>query len=154
MSLTAKILGSVTSVRRLAALDMDDLTIRTDTKEPAAYALIMFVRVFPGKGPEYQAWLRNDYLPAMKKAEVKNLFVSRNIFGANPDEYVLGRLMEKLGEIDAGPLLRKALGAEGADKVMAKTAGIVASVEYRIYRYRSDLSYQPAMQTQTTASTH
>jgi hypothetical protein len=146
-SLRAKLSGTVTSVRRLAALEIEDLRIRTDVKEPMPYGLVMFVRAAPGKGPEFEAWLKNDYFPVMKKAELKNFSVSRNVFGSNPNEYVVVRLMEKLGEIDAGPPLRKVLGAEGADKLMAKTAGIVDSVEYRIYRYRPELSYEMAVQT-------
>jgi hypothetical protein len=148
----AKIAGAVTSVHRSASLDINDLSIHTESKEPAPYAMVMFMRTAPGKGPDFEDWLRNDYIPVMKKAEVKNLSVARDVFGSNPNEYVVVRPMQKLAEIDAGPLARKVLGVEGAKKLTAKTAGIVESVEYRIYRYRADLSYQAPAQNQTTAS--
>jgi len=148
----AKIAGAVTTVRRFGSQDMNDLSIHTESKEPAPYGLVMFMRTAPGKGPEFEAWLRNDYMPVMKKAEVKNLSVARNVFGSNLNEYVLARPLQKLAEIDAGPPTRKVLGVDGANKLMAKTAGIVESVEYRIYRYRADLSYGAPAQNQTTAS--
>jgi hypothetical protein len=147
----AKIAGAVTSVRRLASLDMNELSIHTESKEPAPYAIVMFMRAAPGKGPEFEAWLRNDYIPVMKKAEVSNLSIARNVFGSM-NEYVVARPIQKLAEIDAGPPTRKVLGLEGANKLMAKTAGMVESVDYRIYRYRPDLSYRAAGQNQTTAS--
>lgn len=150
-SLRAKLLGTTTSLRRLASLDMEDLTFRGESKEPASYGIVMFMRTTPGKGPEFEAWLRNEYIPVMKKAGVKALSVGRSVFGANPNEYVLVRPIDKLAEIDAGPPARRVLGVEGANKLTGKTAGIVESVEYRIYRYRSDLSYQGAIQTTASA---
>jgi hypothetical protein len=141
-TLRAKILRCAASVHRLTTMELDEPKIQTEMKEPAPYVIVQFVRVAPGRGPEYESWLKNDYFSAMKKAEVKNLSVSRNVFGSNPNEYVVVRIVEKLAELDAGSLTVKALGTEGAHQLMAKTAGIVESVEYRIYHYRPDLSYQ------------
>jgi len=151
-SLTARIAGALISAHRLATLEMEDLSFRGESKEPASYGMAMFMRTFPGRGPEFEAWLRNDYIPVMKKAEVKSLSVARSVFGANPNEFVIVRQLEKLAEIDAGPPARKVLGVDGSNKLTAKTAGILESVEYRIYRYRTDLSYMAAPQTETTAA--
>jgi hypothetical protein len=151
-TLRAKLLRSAASIHRFANLQLeDDPRIQTGTKEPAPYAMVQFMRAVPGKAPELQAWLKDDYFPVMKKAEVKNMFMSRSIFGEGPNDYVLVRAIDKLGELDEGPLAVKVLGAEGARNLTAKTAGVVESVQFRIYRYRSDLSYQTPP-NQATAS--
>ena len=150
-SLREKLVSCAASVHRLTAMELEEPKIQTEMKEPAPYGIVQFMRVAPGRGPEFESWLKNDYFPVMKKAEVKNLSVSRNIFGASPNEYVLVRVVDKLTEIDAGPPAAKVLGTEGMNKLMAKTAGLVVSSENRIYHYRSDLSYQTPP-NQTTAS--
>jgi len=132
----------ITSAHRVAALDLEDLTIRAPVSEPAPYAMVTTLHVIPGKGPEFAALMKDEYTPAMKKAEVKNFWVSQTVFGGDPNERVTVRPMQTMSEIDAGPLTRKALGAEGSRKLMSRTAGIVDSVQYRIVRYRSELSYR------------
>jgi hypothetical protein len=142
----------VVSVRRMATLAMDDLSIRTKTPEMSPYAMVTSMHIIPGKASDFDAYMKNDYLPVMKKGEVKNFWVSRTVFGGDPNERVTARLMKNLAEIDAGPLTTKILGQEGARKLTSKTAGIVDAVQYRIVRYRPDLSYELGAGSQSTAS--
>jgi hypothetical protein len=151
-SLIQKGMPYLTSAHRVATLASDDLSIQTKTQSPAPYAMVTIVRLAAGKGPEFETWMKDDYLPAMKKAEVKNYWVSQTVFGGDPNERVGVRPMEKLGEIDAGPLTTKALGKEGARQLISKTAGIVESVQYRIVHYRADLSYDMRQQGEKSAS--
>jgi hypothetical protein len=59
-----------------------------------------------------------------------------------------------MGEFDAGSVLTKALGEEGARKLRSRSAGIVDSVHFSVLHYRTDLSYdKTAPQVQATAST-
>jgi len=117
----------VTSVHREASLALNDMSIRTKTSEPNEYALVTSVRLVNGKESEFNGWMKDEYLPAMKKAEVKNLWISQTIFGGDPNERIAVRLMKNMGEIDAGPPLNKALGQEGALKLRARTAGIICA---------------------------
>jgi hypothetical protein len=57
-----------------------------------------------------------------------------------------------MGELDGGPVLTKALGEEGARKLMNKTVGMVDSVQFRIVRYRPDLSYETAPAAKTASA--
>ncbi len=107
------------------------------------------LHVAPGRADDFAAWVKDEYLPAAKKAEIKNLWVSADVHGADPNERVIVRPIRSMAEFDAGPFTTKALGAEGARKMMSKTNGIVDSVNYRVVRYRADLSYQMARPTQT-----
>jgi hypothetical protein len=141
------------SMHRISSLDADDLGIQTRTPEPLPYAVVTSMRLVTGKASEFDAWMKNDYTPVMKKGEVKNFWVKRTVFGGDPNERVTVRPLKNLAEIDAGPIATKVLGAEGSRKLMAKSAGIVESVQYRMVRYRADLSYQMSPpQTSTDAA--
>jgi len=143
----------VTSVHRVASRALDDMSIRTKTSEPSEYALVTSMHLVAGKESEFNAWMKNDYLPAMKKAEVKNFWVSQTMFGGDPNERIIVRLLKNLAEFDAGPVLTKALGEEGARKLRARGTGIIDSVHFSVLHYRADLSYEMTTQgAQPTAS--
>lgn len=133
----------VTSLHRFASLANQDLAIHTKATEPEVYAMVTTYTLAPGKAQEFNAYMRDDYIPMLKKAEVANFWVSQTVFGG-PNERVAVRLMKKLGEIDGGPLARRTLGAEGAQKLAAKAAGLYTSSRTSIVRYRADLSYETA----------
>jgi hypothetical protein len=132
----------VVSRQRLASLANPELSIRTPG-EPLPYAQVTTYTLAPGKLPEFQSYMRDDFLPMARKGGITNLWVSRPIFGGESMQRVVVRPMKMLGEIDEGPLARRVLGAEGAQKLGAKTAGMFQSVQTRIVRYRADLSYGP-----------
>ena len=129
---------------RVTSIALNDISIRTPMADPGAFAHVTFLRLAPGKGADFAAYMKDDYIPAMRKADVANLWLSQTVFGGNPNERVIVRPMHKLAEIDLGPLTTRALGLEGARQLMAKQNGIVESVHYTIVRVRPDLSLIPA----------
>ncbi len=144
----------VTSVQRFASRAPADMGIHTKLSEQAEYALIASMHLLPGKGPDFDAWMKNEYLPALKKADVKNYWANETMFGGDATERVTVRLMKKIGDLDAGPLLDKVLGEEGARKMVMKRTGMIDSVHLSVVRYRTDLSYNlasPGMQTTASA---
>jgi hypothetical protein len=132
------------SLQRQAYLSLPDISIQTPTENPAPYAEVTFMRLFPGKAAEFASFMKDDYLPAMKKLDIANLWTSRPIFGGDLNERVTVMPMQKLAELDGGPLLTKALGAEGARTVNAKRNTIVESTRYMIVRVRPELSHMPS----------
>jgi hypothetical protein len=134
------------SATRYFSLPMDNLSI---SKGAPTSMLWMMSRTFlnPGKFPEYEAWLKNDYKPALEKAGVTQLRVSRPIFGVPSGEVQTIRMMKDFAEIDGGPLLTQKLGADGARALNAKTNGMVRATTTTIIRIRADLSYLPPMAT-------
>jgi hypothetical protein len=136
----------ITSAHRIVTSDMNDVSIHT-ASDPGQYAVVTIMHLLPAKVPEFTAFLKDEYIPAVKKAEVKNFWVSQTVFGGNQLERVTVRPIKSMSEIDAGPPLRKALGAEGAAKLNAQRASLIDSVQMVITKYRADLSYtlnQPA----------
>jgi hypothetical protein len=122
---------------------MPEVSLRAPTAEPAPYAQVVTFMLAPGKAGEYQSYLKNDYLPMLRKGQVANFWVSRPIFGGEGMERVTVRPLKKLAEIDDGPIARRILGPEEAQKLTQKAAGLYQSVRSRIVRYRPELSYQP-----------
>ena len=133
-----------------ARVSMDDLSIRTES-EPAPYAIVTVMRLVPGKVQEFSTWMKDEYMPAMKKAEVKNLWVSQTVFGGNSLERVAVRPIKSMSEIDGGPVLTKALGAEEARKLGMRRATLVDSSQLLVLKYRPDLSYRMSPPTKTAS---
>jgi hypothetical protein len=133
------------SQNRYFSLPMNDLMIN----KGEAGTLWMMTRTFlnPGKFQEYEAWLKNDWKPAMEKAGVTQLRVSRPIFGLPGGEVQTARMMKSFAEIDAGPILTQKLGADGARALNAKTNGMVRATTNTLIRIRQDLSYMPQPST-------
>jgi hypothetical protein len=138
----------IQSLHRFATLSSPEVSLYSDSKEPPALSMVSFVRLLPGKGPAYNEWLKNEYVPAMQKAEVKDLWISRNIFGGNSNDRVIVRPIKAMAEIDGGPILTKALGREASQKLMLSGSALTETTETRIMRYRPDLSYRLAGSTQ------
>lgn len=135
--------GYLLSVHRVTSLALNDLSIRTEVANPGDYAHVAVMELAPGKGQDFATYMKNEYLPAMRKADVSNLWLSQTVFGGSPNERVMVRPMHKLAELDAGPLARKALGPEGAQRLTAMQNGIVESVHYTLVHVRQDLSHMP-----------
>jgi hypothetical protein len=106
-------------------------------------AILTFHYVAPGRGNDFLNYLRNDFMPAIKKAKPIGYAVSRTIHGGDANEFVTGRYLDKFADLDEASLLTKAVGAEAADKINAKVAGIVTHQERRVYRFVPTLSFRP-----------
>jgi hypothetical protein len=132
------------TVHRATVLAMDDISIRTPTENPAEYGHVSFIQLYRGTAAAFTSYMKEDNLPAMKKVDVANLWVSRPVFGGDLNERVIVRPLHKLAELDGGPLTTKALGTDGARQLGIKQSAIVQSTRYTVVRLRTDLSYMPA----------
>ncbi len=118
-----------------------DLSIQKEMKEPPQIAVVTSVRVTPGREPDFENFLKNDILPVLKKSDIVGYFVHQTVFGGDGTQWVGVTLYNKFADLDAGPPLVRVLGQEGANKLLAKAAGLVTSVERSVTRYNRDLSY-------------
>lgn len=131
--------------QRVAAQARDDLSIRKATPGTYTYGLVSHTLIAPGHMPDYEGWLKSDYLPALKKAGVEDYWVNRIIYGGNLNEVSAVRWLKSAGDLDNGPILTKAVGAEAAAKINAKAAPFIRSQRLVVMRVRTDLSYLPPM---------
>jgi hypothetical protein len=118
---------------------------------PASYVpkfmVLNFNYTVPGRSGDYAAYLRNDFMPAIRKAKPVAYGVSRTGHGGDPNEFVTARYMEKMADLDGPNLLQLAIGADGAAKLQAKTAGMIQRQERRIFRFVPELSFAPGTRT-------
>ena len=139
-ALLRKLSACVTSQRRLSSLEVDELSIRSGSPPPPL-AMVSFYMMNPGKMPEFNSWMRDEYLPAMRKAEVKDLWVSAIVHGGDMAERVIVRPLKAMADLDNGPPTTKALGVEASRKMMAKRASFIEANHSAVMRFRPDLSY-------------
>lgn len=140
-SILAKIRPLTMATHRIAILSRDEMGIHTPGGPPR-FVMLSHYAIAPGKTRDFDNWFKDEYLPVMRKGEVKNVWLSYAVFGGNPNEATIVRMLDKLGEFDAGPVARRVLGREGAQKLMDKMSGVVGSVHYEVLRFRPDLSYE------------
>lgn len=139
----AKVRRFITSQQIIAALERPDLSYPGKLTGPPKMAVVNFVQIAPGRNAEYENLIKTDVLPAMKKAEVLAYLVSQTVLGGNANEYVGVTVLDKFADLDKGNPLLRALGQDGFNKFLQKTAGIIVHQERIVARYRADLSFMP-----------
>jgi hypothetical protein len=128
--------------RSVAVRSHPELSLMHEMTEPPNIAMVTTTHVAPGHRADFENFLKNDVVPAYKKVDVQQYWVYETVFGGDSNEFTSLLLFKKYADFDAGPLLVKAVGQEGYEKLMGKTAGIVASTQRTLLHYRADLSAQ------------
>jgi hypothetical protein len=108
-----------------------------------AIAVVTMVEVALGRNAEFENFIKNDWVPALKKANVQGYAVSQAIFGGNANEYVTVTLFPNYAELDKGPPVVRALGQEAADKLMTKMNGVIVRADRSISKFEPTLSFMP-----------
>jgi hypothetical protein len=133
----------VNSVRRFIVRTRPDLSFEAKRTGPPKLAVVTEVHVATGRNTDFENYVKNDYLPVMKQAQVSYL-VSQSIFGGDANTYIALTLRESFADLDKGPVVNQVLGAEGAMKLLQKLpAGTVTHLERSISRLVPELSLMP-----------
>ena len=139
-----KIRHVVENVSSEAVRTRPDLGFGQMTEQPKL-AVSFTTRVAPGREQEYETYLKNDYLPVIKRSGVKALYVGQILFGGTVNEYIGVALIDDFADIDKGPPIRRVLNQADTEKLMKKLSpGIVVGQTRSICRYLPELSYMPA----------
>lgn len=139
----AKAGSLITSARRFIVRPRPDLSFTANRTGPPKLAVIHSVHVAPNRNTDYENYLKNDFVPVMKQAQV-SYHVTQTIFGGDANEYVTLTLRESFADLDKGPVLNQVLGPEGAQKLLQKLpAGAVVHVERSIARFMPELGLAP-----------
>ena len=134
--------------RLVAASHSTILTTRPDLgfgTRPATLKLgvLSIVTAAGGRGPELEAFLKNDIVPALKKGGATYYSVAQVVFGDDVNKYMTLTLYNDFAEIAKGSPLERALGSEGMMKLTQKAGPLITKLERRIIRYVPDLSFGP-----------
>ena len=87
----------VNSVRRFIIRTRPDLSFAPQRSGPPKLAVVHFVHVAPNRNADYENYLKNDFVPAMKQAGVTYL-VSQTIFGGNGNEYITLTMRDQIAD--------------------------------------------------------
>lgn len=119
-----------------------DLSYEGKMTGPPKLAVINSIHTVPGKSIAFESIIRNDILPAVKKAGVAGYLVSQTVFGGDPNEYTTLTLTDTFAEIGKGSPVVRGMGGQAAfNRFLPKVAGIIAHQERTIGRYVPDLSF-------------
>lgn len=124
-----------------------DLGFGTRPNGPPKLALLTIVNAASGRGLDFEALLKSDVVPALKKGGVGYYSVVQVVFGDDANKYMTLMLVNDYAEIAKGSPLERALGPEGMTKLTQKAGPLVTRLERRIIRYLPDLSFGPAATT-------
>ncbi len=140
MRLTAKLVKYTEKSTLLAARYREDLSIM-HPGAPQPYAVVTHLSGAPARGSDIENWIKNDYGPAMRKAEVENLFIYQGVFGGELPHWVSVVPRKDMAALDQPPELTRSLGQEGVQKLLRKLDGVVTHVERYVIRTIPELSY-------------
>src|SRR6266487_215028 len=138
-----KLAAMTVSRRTFAVQDRAELSMPPAASAKIVAAILQDVTVISGHAEQYEAYLKNDVLPVLKKGKVLGTAVSRTVFGGNGNEYHVVTYLESFAEVDKGPAQVQVLGQAAAAALAAKGTPHIANVERTILRYVPDLSYRP-----------
>lgn len=131
----------VAGSRTFAVQDRSELSVMPAANAKIIGAILTDVTVVNGHAEQYEAYLKNDLLPVLKKGNVVGYAVSRTIFGGDANEYHTVQYFDSYAEIDKGPLTRRVLG-DAVDALNAKLTPHVARLNRTLIRYVPDLSFR------------
>lgn len=110
---------------------------------PAAKtAILTTVDTVPGHQGEFEAFLKNDFVPALKKAQVNRYFVSQVVYGGSATEYITVLYVENFAEIAKGHPVARVLGEDGYNKLLSKVGPAIRTIDRRMIRLNDELSFQ------------
>ncbi len=138
-----KLSHMIVSQRTMAVQDRVELSIAPAANAKVMGGILQDVTIVSGHAPQYEAYIKNDLLPVLKKGNVIGYTVSRTVFGGDANVYHVVQYFDSFAELDKGPVPQRVLGAEAAQALTAKAAPHIASISRTILRYVPDLSMRP-----------
>jgi hypothetical protein len=138
----------LSSTRTFAIQDRAELSVLPMSDFKPKAGILTLTTVVSGHAADYEAYLKTDVLPVVKRGKVGGYLVSRTTFGGDANEYSTMQLIDSYAEIDKGPLTMRVLGPVAAQELNAKAFPHIASQHRELVRYVADLSFHVATTTQ------
>lgn len=112
-------------------------------QQPGELLMLITDTVMAGKTPEYESFIREEIMPALRRGNVQAVVANEMMFGAEARTWVFAVPLPGWQALDRPSPLVDALGADAAQAVMQRGDALVDSSKLEILRYRADLSFQP-----------
>lgn len=96
--------------------------------------------VQPGRGQEYQTWVREELMPAVRRSGIANLVTNQVAFGTDSGTWVYAAPIEGWQVLDGPTPIHEALGQQAADAMLSRGEAMLEDSETIVLRFRADLS--------------
>ena len=103
--------------------------------------ILTTVDVPADKLAEFETFLKNDWVPALKTGGGKYYAVSQVVYGGSTTQYYTLVGVDSFADIGKGHPVTRALGEEGLVKLMARTGSFTRHIERTVIRLDPDLSF-------------
>jgi hypothetical protein len=141
----AKITPTVIGNRSWVQTLNQNMSIVSNAAAPPALVVVQDFDVIPGKNADFARIMTSEFLPAMKKAGVKDFWVYNTNIGGPGGRVSTVRPIAKYAELDPQPggglLVRGGLTPEAAQQLNASRAALFSRTETNVYRFVPELSF-------------
>ncbi len=143
----ARLQRTLTSHATFALRTTPDLDNPLPDDEDPTLTLVQWVTVIPGREQDYIRVMAEDVMPHFAEADMHHASGAITLGGNGG--YVHFFHVGDFAALDQGSPLARALGPEGAMKVTAKLAGVLARSEQWVVRQLPDLSFRAVPDEET-----
>jgi hypothetical protein len=138
----AKLGSMVSSVNTYLIRTRPDLSYMPDPAAPQPkIAILTTVDAANDKIAEFEAFIKSDWIPALKSGGGKLYEVSQVVYGGPITRYFTLVGVDSFADIGKGHPVTRALGEEGVVKLLAKVGAHTSHVERTVIRMDPDLSF-------------
>jgi hypothetical protein len=116
---------------------------------PSKLGVLADVQVVPGRQPDFEAILKTEWAPGLKKANVPSYTVSEVLFGGGIGQYYTFTPIANFAALEKGHPIQQSLGEAGLNRLMAKMGPSIRHAERIIIRYDEELSFKAAPKPKT-----
>jgi hypothetical protein len=107
---------------------------------PPTLLFLRTVHVAAGRGGDYEAWVENQLMPAMRQTDLLGHTLSRGMFGDSPQNFYHAIPVANWAALDGPDPVLEALGERRYQEMLDGLDGIVESNSFVLARIRSDLT--------------
>lgn len=137
----AKIRPMVSEAHGYALRSRPELGFVSDESAHPKLGILAHIQVIPGKQAAFEALLKTEWAPALKKAGVPLYAVYEVTMGGNMGEYYTFTPIEKFAALDAGHPILKVLTPAQYQILVGKVGAVVSQVERSVTKLDEDLSF-------------
>jgi len=138
-----RIESTVDSQELILAEVHPDLSIEPDAQaagDPPELLMLLSQTVMPGRSQEYETWLREEVLPALRESDIDGVISNRLTFGADNRTWVFAVPIPSWSELGQPSPLHRSMGEQAAEEMLNRGDSMVERSETIVLRARPELS--------------
>jgi hypothetical protein len=138
----AKMGAMADSARTYAIRTRPDLSYIPDPAYEPKMAILTRVEVNADKLADFETFIKNDWIPALKQGGGKYYAVSQVVYGGTTTLYFTLVGIDTFADLEKGHPVTRAIGEDGLMKLMTRIGGFEHHIERNIIRLDPDLSFE------------